>query len=156
MKREQLDRLLERIERRNPALNPLFSLEFGDAVVTVEAENLLSTMTDLRDAGFDRLGMVTAVDRGDSLGLVYRVGSRSLSAKVFVKCSIPREEPRIDSLVALWPAANWQEREVFDLFGIVFEGHPDLRRIFLPEDFEGHPLRKDYDDPRLIRRPDYI
>lgn len=156
MRREDLDVLLERIGRRNPSLNPLFSLEFDDAVVTVEADNLLPTMLDLKQAGFDRLGMVTAVDRGESFGLVYRVGSRSLSAKVLVKCAVPREIARVSSLVGVWPAANWQEREVYDLFGIEFEGHPDLRRIFLPDDFEGHPLRKDYDDPRLIRRPDYI
>lgn len=156
MKREELDGLLERIGARNPELNPLFSLEFGDAVVNIEPGDLVRTMLDLKEAGFDRLGMVTAIDRQEAFVMVYRVGSRSLSAKIFVKCRVPRDAARVESLVGVWPAALWQEREVFDLFGIVFEGHPDLRRILLPDDFQGHPLRKDFTSPNLIRRPDYI
>ena len=75
---------------------------------------------------------------------------------MFLKTKVRRDDPHLESLVRVWPAANWQEREVFDLFGIVFDGHPDLRRILLPEDWVGHPLRKDYEDDRIIRRPDYI
>ncbi len=156
MRQREVDELLERIAERNPNFSLAVSLEFGDAVINIDAGDLLTTMRELRDAGFDRLGMVTAVDRVDEFVVVYRVGSRSLSTKLFVKCRVGRDEARIDSLVPLWPAALWQEREVYDLFGIVFEGHPDLRRILLPDDFEGHPLRKDYSSPRLIRRPDYI
>jgi NADH-quinone oxidoreductase subunit C len=100
--------------------------------------------------------MVTAVDWRAWLVLAYRLHAPSLSASLFLKVQVAREEPRIASLVDIWPAANWQEREVFDLFGVDFEGHPDLRRIVLPEDFVGHPLCKDYDDPRVIKRPDYI
>ncbi|TLM98250.1 MAG: NADH-quinone oxidoreductase subunit C [Actinobacteria bacterium] len=148
--------LLERISALNPLLYPLFSLEFGDAVVGVERDRLYETMRDLADAGFDRLGMVTAVDRGATFVLVYRLHSRSLSAAIFVKAQVPREDATVRSVCDVWPAANWQEREVYDLFGIAFEGHPDLKRILLPEEFEGHPLRKDYDDVRVIRRPDYI
>lgn len=148
--------LLERIAEHNPRLYPLFSLEFGDAVVGVERDELLATMTELKDAGFDRLGMVTAVDRGEAFVVVYRLQSRSLSAAIFVKTLVARSDPSIPSVFSIWPAADWQEREVFDLFGIAFEGHPDLRRILLPEEFVGHPLRRDYDDERLIRRPDYI
>ena len=86
-------------------------------------------------------------------------------ALLFGGTNLPKEDnqpveeggdPHIDSLYGVWPAADWQEREVFDLFGVVFDGHPDLRRIMLPADFEGHPLRKDYDNPNMIRRPDYI
>ena len=69
---------------------------------------------------------------------------------------MPRENPATESLSDLWPAALWQEREVYDLFGIEFEVIPDLRRILLPDDWVGHPLRKDYEDDRMIRRPDYI
>lgn len=148
--------LLERIAEHNPRLYPLFSLEFGDAVVGVERDELLATMTELKDAGFDRLGMVTAVDRGEAFVVVYRLHSRSLSAAIFVKTLVARSDASIPSVCGIWPAADWQEREVFDLFGIAFEGHPDLRRILLPEEFVGHPLRRDYDDERLIRRPDYI
>ncbi len=153
---DEMAALLERITAHNPRLHPLFSLEFGDAVVGVERAELFATAADLRDAGFDRLGMVTAVDRDEVFVLVYRLHSRSLSAAIFLKTLVPRDDAWVASLVELWPAALWQEREVFDLFGIHFEGHPDLRRILLPDDFVGHPLRKDYDDPRLIRRPDYI
>jgi len=79
-----------------------------------------------------------------------------LSAAVFMKAKVPRAEPVVASLCEVWPAANWQEREVYDLFGITFEGHPDMRRMLLPEDFVGHPLRRDYEDDNMIRRPDYI
>jgi len=151
-----LDELQHRLSELSPVLAPFFSLEFGDAVVGVSSDKLLETARELREIGFDRLGMVTAVDRGEFLTLVYRLQSRSLSSALFVKTKVSPAEPHVASLFEVWPAANWQEREVFDLFGIVFDGHPDLRRIMLPDDFDGHPLRKDYDNPAMIRRPDYI
>ncbi|MDY0088105.1 MAG: NADH-quinone oxidoreductase subunit C [Coriobacteriia bacterium] len=140
----------------HPELCPLFSVEFGDGVLTIEREGFHQAMSDLKDLGFDRFTMVTAVDRTAGFELVYRVKSRSMSAALFVKCLVEREGPVIASVVDLWPSADWQEREVYDLFGIIFEGHPDLRRILLPTDFEGFPLRKDYVDSTVIRRPDYI
>ncbi len=152
----EMTRLLERISLHNPRLYPLFSLEFSDAVVGVDPEKLYNTALELRDAGFDRLGMVTAVDRNGAFDLVYRLHSRSLSAALFLKTQVTHSAPSIRSVCSIWPAANWQEREVFDLFGVDFEGHPDLRRILLPEDFVGHPLRRDFESPDLIRRPDYI
>jgi NADH-quinone oxidoreductase subunit C len=111
---------------------------------------------DLRDLGFDRLGMVTAVDRGEFIEMVYRLQSRAIHVGLFLKCAVPRSDCKVQSMYDLWPAADWQEREVYDLFGVEFEGHPDLRRILLPDDWVGHPLRKDYQDDRMIRRPDYI
>ncbi len=140
----------------HPHLCPLFSVEYGDGTVHVVPEEVHDAARDLKGLGFDRLGMVTAVDYVDFFRLVYRLQSRPLGAAVFLKTDVPRGEPSIDSMCDLWPGANWQEREIYDLFGIVFEGHPDLQRIFLPEDWPGHPLRKDYEDATMIRRPDYI
>lgn len=148
--------LREHICETYPDLCPLFSLEFGDGVLTVDPERLRQAAVDLHNFGFDLLGMVTAVDRGDAFELVYRLRSRVLSVGMFLKCRIPRDEPKAPSMVDLWPAADWHEREVYDLFGVVFEGHPNLRRMFLPEDWKGHPLRKDYVDDNIIRRPDYF
>jgi NADH-quinone oxidoreductase subunit C/D len=151
-----LEELREHICELHPDLCPLFSIEYGDGTVQVEAGKFHSAAADLKGLGFDLLGMLTAVDEGETFTLVYRLQSRSLGAAIFVKTQVPRTEPEIESLCDVWPAANWQEREVFDLFGIHFRGHPDLRRIFLPDEWEGHPLRKDYEDATMIRRPDYI
>jgi NADH-quinone oxidoreductase subunit C len=148
--------LRERLSALSPRLHPLFSEEFGDAVIGVGRDELHDVAEELRDIGFERLTMLTAVDYREWMVMVYRLKSRSLSTSLTVKVQLPMDDLRIASFCDIWPAANWQEREVFDLFGIVFEGHPDLRRIALPDDFVGHPLRKDYDDPRMIRRPDYF
>ena len=151
-----INELREHLCAQYPDLCPLFSVEFGDGVLAVEASRLHDAASDLRDLGFDRLGMVTAVDTGDEFELVYRVQSREMHAGIFLKARVARDVASIASVNDLWPAANWQEREVFDLFGIVFTGHPDLRRILLTDDWVGYPLRKDYEDDRIIRRPDYI
>ncbi len=151
-----IEELREHLCATYPDLCPLFSIEFGDGSLIVPKERLHSAAKDLKDLGFDRLGMVTAVDFGDEFELVYRLQSREMHAGMFLKCRVLRSAPVIESVCDLWPAAGWQEREVYDLFGIVFEGHPDLRRILLPDDWVGHPLRKDYEDERIVRRPDYI
>ena len=80
--------------------------------------------------------------------VVYDLWSFDLRHGMAVKVYCPREDPRVPSVVRLWPAANWHERETFDLVGIMFDGHPDLRRILCADDWEGHPLRKDYVFPR--------
>lgn len=150
------DELREHLCATYPHLCPLFSAEFGDATLTVDYFVLHEAASDMRDLGFDRLGMVTAVDRGEFLEMVYRLQSREIHTALFLKCAVPKGDPKIRSVFDLWPAADWQEREVFDLFGIEFEGHPDLRRILLTDDWEGHPLLKDYRDPHIVSRPDYV
>jgi len=151
-----IQELREHLCGQYPDLCPLFSIEFGDGILLVGCDRVYSAAEDLKKLGFDRLGMVTAVDRGEHFEMVYRLTSRSMTTGIFLKCQVSRQVAKVRSLVPLWPAALWQEREVFDLFGIDFEGHPDMRRILLPEDWVGHPLRKDYHDERIIKRPDYI
>ena len=152
----RIEELREHLCETYPDLCPLFSIEFGDGVLIVECGLLHEAAADLKKLGFDRLGMVTAVDRGETFEMVYRLQSRSMAAGMFLKCHVPRDLATVRSLVDLYPAANWQEREVYDLFGIDFLGHPDMRRILLPPEWEGHPLRKDYEDDRIVRRPDFI
>lgn len=99
---------------------------------------------------FDWLGCLTAVDyvADNQLCAVYDLYSTTQRHWFAVKVFVDRDRPRIPSIMDLWPAADWHEREAYDLMGIVFDGHSDLRRILLPEDWVGHPLRKDYQFPR--------
>jgi NADH-quinone oxidoreductase subunit C len=99
------------------------------------------------DRKFVRLSSVTAVDRYPAeprFEVVYHLHSIEGNERVRLKCRLGGGQPEIDSVTSVWRSANWYEREVFDLFGIRFAGHPDLRRIMMPDDWEGHPLRKDY------------
>ena len=99
---------------------------------------------------FDFLACLTGVDyvADNRLGTVYDLYSSTHRHWFAVKVFIDRDDPHIPSVMDIWPAANWHEREAFDLLGIVFDNHSDLRRILLPEDWVGHPLRKDYEFPR--------
>ncbi len=99
---------------------------------------------------FDWLGCLSAVDyvADNQLCAVYDLYATQRDHWFAVKVFVDRDDPHIASVMDLWPAADWHEREAFDLMGIVFDGHRDLRRILLPEDWIGYPLRKDYDFPR--------
>jgi len=155
--RMSIEELKEELCEHYPVHCPYFSVEFGDAVLLVPPDIMKRAAADLKAMGFDRLGMVTAVDKADGkIILVYRLTSRTLKAAIFLKTRVPADAAVTETVTDLWPAALWQEREVYDLYGVDFTGHPDLRRILLPEDWVGHPLRKDYEDDRVIKRPDYI
>ena len=121
---------------------------FGELTVEIAPEKLIEACRLLkRDLKFERLSTVTAVDRYPSqprFEVVYHLQSIARKERLRLKCRLSGERPEIDSATAVWRSANWYEREVFDLFGIGFRNHPDLRRIMMPEDWEGHPLRKDY------------
>jgi NADH-quinone oxidoreductase subunit C len=96
---------------------------------------------------FVRLSTVTGVDRYPDeprFEVVYHLHSLARNQRLRLKCRLESANPEIDSVTAVWRSANWYERETFDLFGVRFRNHPDLRRIMLPDDWEGHPLRKDY------------
>ncbi len=146
--------------------------EFGEDVVTdfdyevrqpwlaILPDHLIKVCLWLRNQPslyFDMLSCLSGVDLGPEkgqIGVVYHLYSVPYGHFLVLKCFVSRETtleslPVLPSLTSVWPTANWHEREAFDLVGIHFEGHPDLRRILMPEDWEGHPLRKDYENPDM-------
>jgi NADH-quinone oxidoreductase subunit C len=129
----------------------------GDATAVIREFYLLDTMRFLRGdpaLAFDMLSDVCAVDylpRVPRFEVVYHLYSVAKNHRLRVKVLVDGTAPSVPSIVELWPSANWMEREVWDLYGIRFDGHPDLRRILLYEEFEGYPLRKDY--PKERRQP---
>lgn len=126
----------------------------GQVGVMLKKERIKDICLFLRDEPgirMDHLADLTAVDYsaypGDSgprFEVVYNLISTVHRHRIRLKVRIPEEEPRIDTVSSVWQTANWHERETYDLMGVIFNGHPDLRRILLPEDWEGHPLRKEY------------
>ena len=129
----------------------------GDATALVRHDRLVDVMSFLRDdpeLAFDMLTDLTCVDylgQEPRFEMVYHLYSLAKNHQLRVKARVPEQPCEIDTLCSLWPSANWMEREVWDLYGVRFTGHPDLRRILLYEEFQGHPLRKDY--PKERRQP---
>ncbi len=122
--------------------------EYGELTLEIVPAKIASICGFLKyDQKFVRLSTVTAVDRYPAeprFEVVYHLHSVERNERLRLKSRLPGADPQIESVTSVWRSANWYEREVFDLFGIRFLNHPDLRRIMLPDDWEGHPLRKDY------------
>jgi len=148
-----LERVLAEFEDAVVATRVLY----GDATVAIDRKRILDVLAFLREddaCAFEMLSDVTAVDYlGDDVRfeMVYHLYSVAKNHRLRVTARVPEDAPVVSSVVALYASANWMEREVFDLYGIRFDGHPDLRRILLYDEFEGHPLRKDY--PKEKRQP---
>jgi len=123
----------------------------GATRVVVPAEKIYEVLELLKEKhGFDLLVDITCVDylnypdAKDRFGLVYLLAGTTTNQRLTIRAFVNEPEPAVRSVVALWEGANWLEREVWDMFGIDFDGHPDLRRILMPEEFTAFPLRKDY------------
>lgn len=153
MDSEELLDIVERIEsgakKREKSDRP---------AVHVPVDRLLSAMRRLRNyqwLSFDMLVTHTAIDWPDEnrFELVYLLYSTVHGHSLMVTSSVPRLNPVAPTVSSIWPTAEWQEREAYDLFGIQYDNHPDLRRVFLEDDWEGFPLRKDYSDPYMLGRP---
>lgn len=154
---ESAQTVLDVIKAKFASLEPTYvSDEWVE--VSVPPALLLEVGQFVRDderLQFNFLSSVSAVDYGDTgFQVVYHLVSLPEGRRKLVIKTVPegdRDNPQVDSVVSLWPTADWHEREAFDLMGIRFNGHPDLRRILMREDWVGHPLRKDYVDERLPR-----
>lgn len=138
---------------------------FGDAVLDAKLDgvhdpfikiapdrvkDVALLLRDQEESAFDSLMCLSGVDyAGGRLGVVYHLHSTRCGHKIVLKVEVRVDSPHCQSVESVWKTANWHEREAFDMFGIIFDGHPDLRRILLPDDWEGHPLRKDYQVPEF-------
>lgn len=145
----QAKEIYGRLEQEFPEKVSGLKEEVFDPFLMIEPQAIVEACRFLRDRPelkFEILSDLTAVDfpKEEKLQVVYHLYSYTFRHQIVLKVDLPRENPRIATVENVWKAANWFEREVFDLFGVFFDGHSDLRRILLPEDWVGHPLRKDY------------
>jgi NADH-quinone oxidoreductase subunit C len=113
--------------------------------LTIRREEIEAVARFVKETlGYRLPACASGVDRIEQFEAVYHLQSMETNRLLGLKVRVPKEDPRMPTLTSVWRGVDWHEREMFDLLGIVFEGHPDLRRILLPDDWEGHPLRKDY------------
>jgi NADH-quinone oxidoreductase subunit C len=133
------------VESKPDAINPWSAVDPGSIL---EVCRFAASDSRLR---FDHLELLGGADYKDRIEVVYVLYSMSLRHRYTLKCRLPREAPKLASVESVWRVANWHEREAFDMYGILFEGHSDLRRILCPDDWEGYPLRKDYKFPTSYR-----
>ncbi len=150
-----LEQTLSQMKERFPDI-VLDMTEFaGEQILHVKSQHILTVLTALKTDGYNFLADLTAIDNltlggYERFAVAYHLLCHQTAERLTVKAYVPEEKASLPSVESLWKTADWQEREVFDLFGIIFEGHPNLIRIMNPDDYEGHPLRKDY--PRLGRK----
>ena len=124
----------------------------GDKFIIVDKTAIYDIAMFLRDderTKFDYLTLLSGMDYKDTLGVVYHLYSVEKKHNVVIKAILEKKEPTLHTVERIWKAANWHEREAFDMFGIKFENHPNLIRILSPYDWEGHPLLKDYVQPEI-------
>ena len=135
-------------------------LESGkyDLFFELKASDLISVCQALRDDDtlkFDYLCNISGFDNSENYGAVYDLASTTNKLRLDLKVTLPRENPELDSIQTVWPAANWYEREIWELYGIHIKNHDNLTRFLLPDDWDqGHPMRKDWDAPDFIRFPE--
>ena len=117
------------------------------ATLVVEPAQIRNVLESLREKGYTFLASVHGVDHYPEeprLGVIYELLDMDSVDRITVKLRVPLDAPTVESVSEEWPTANHQEREIYDMFGVVFDGHPDLRRILMPEDYEGYPQRRDF------------
>ncbi|MCD6386524.1 NADH-quinone oxidoreductase subunit C [Candidatus Sumerlaeota bacterium] len=131
------------LEKNDENIDPYIIIS-PDAIVQI-----MRFLKHEKELAFDFLSCISGVDYPDEgiIETVYHIFSYLKGHKLVIKVRLSRDNPIVDSVTGVWRSADWLEREVYDLLGVKFKGHPNLRRILLPEDWEGHPLRKDYQEP---------
>jgi NADH-quinone oxidoreductase subunit C len=146
---EKLREFVDKLRSENAAWVAEVNEGHGEVTLIVPREAIFDACAFLRDQhGFNMLADLCGADRGPEedprFEVNYHLFSTTHHSRLRLKVVLSEDDPHVGSVTSLWKTADWHERETFDLFGIVFDGHPDLRRILLPSDFDGHALRKDY------------
>jgi NADH-quinone oxidoreductase subunit C len=142
--------ILKLVNETSRQLTPVVDENAFPKAIKIHEGDLVNVCRELYQSPrtyFDMLSCITAIDNGPearTIDIAYNLYSIPYNLHLMLKVTLPRENTVIDSVSSIWRTANWHEREIFDLFGVTFNHHPDLRRILLPADWEGHPLRKDY------------
>ena len=144
-----LHEYVERLKGSNPAWVADLKDTHGEVTVTVPRESIADVCRFLKtENGFDMLADLNGADRGPEedprFEVVYHLFSTKHFNRLRLKVLLSEDDPHVLTVTTVWKTANWHERETFDMFGVIFDGHPDLRRILFPSDFDGHALRKDY------------
>lgn len=130
--------------------------DVGEPWISVTASKIKEVAKFLRDDAemrFDTLMCLSGIHyaKEEELGVAYHLWSTELNQKIALKVRVPEADPHVPSVESIWKTANWHEREAYDMTGVLFDGHPNLTRILLPEDWEGHPLRKDYEQQEFYQ-----
>ncbi len=146
---ENLHEFVEALKAKNAEWVSEVKDALGEVTVTVPRAHVVGVCADLRDEhGFDMLADLCGADRGPEedprFEVNYHLFSTTHYKRLRIKVLLSEDDPNVPSVTGVWKTANWHERETYDLLGIIFTDHPDLRRILLPSDFDGHALRKDY------------
>lgn len=144
-----LHEFVERLKAEKPGCVVEVRDALGEVTVIVPREKIVEACRFFKETqGFDMLADLCGVDRGPEEDPRFEVNYHLFSTKhhkrLRLKVLLSEDDPHVETVTTVWKTANWHERETYDMFGIIFDGHPDLRRILLPSDFDGHPLRKDY------------
>jgi NADH-quinone oxidoreductase subunit C len=120
-------------------------MQTNKPLAVIKKDDVLKVAAKVKEMGFDNLSLITGIDYSDRFEIVYNFFSYSKKLNLVLKVVLDHTNPEVASLSSIWKVADWLERETYDLVGIKFTGHPNLKRILLPEGWIGHPLRKDYD-----------
>ena len=153
MDKEKILALVESNARHKPA----WIDNTTPATLLIHAEDLLAVAKALwenSETYFDQLACITGIDNGpeaNTMEVVYSLYSIPFDQSLALKVVLNRQSPEVETISSIWKSANWLEREIFDMYGIQFKNHPDLRRILMPADWEGFPLRKDYQEQETYR-----
>lgn len=151
----QFDQLTSLLETNFPKAVLGFNAESNPGTIQIEASQLMNVCEYLHSneqTYFDSLSNLSGIDNGQeesTMEVMYNLYSIPFDIHLMVQVKLDRNSPQVASVANIWRAADWHEREAYDLLGIRFLDHPDLRRILLPEDWEGHPLRKDYEEQEI-------